>query len=117
MVAQYLSPHGRLSRRQYFFSTMVVVAITYACVFASVVSAGVSGQRVDATGAFGAIITVFGVGAQVLLSIRRLHDIGRPAWHAWLLLVPFYGFYLCLILSFAPGASGDNAYGPDPLTA
>ena len=67
----------------------------------------------------------------IAVSIRRLHDVGRPGW--WLLamvpgllltfVLPLLGGLLvlggaALLLFFyvKPGTAGPNAYGPDPLT-
>lgn len=43
----------------------------------------------------------------IAVSIRRLHDSNHSGWF---LLVPLYNFYL----TFVPGSSGTNEYGPDP---
>jgi uncharacterized membrane protein YhaH (DUF805 family) len=60
-------------------------------------------------------IMVAGVAAEVAVTVKRLHDVERPSWHWWLLLVPVYNIYLALTLVFQRGTLGPNAYGPDPL--
>lgn len=59
------------------------------------------------------------IAAQVIWSlqfVKRLHDLGMPGWHYWLLLIPFYGVpYLTLEAVFQKGNEGANKYGPDPL--
>jgi len=47
--------------------------------------------------------------------VKRLHDLEKPGWHFWLLIIPFYNIYLALILLFQKGTAGSNSYGPDPL--
>jgi uncharacterized membrane protein YhaH (DUF805 family) len=47
--------------------------------------------------------------------VKRLHDLGRPGWHYWLLLIPIYDIYLALVLLFCKGTAGSNSYGVDPL--
>jgi uncharacterized membrane protein YhaH (DUF805 family) len=47
--------------------------------------------------------------------VKRLHDLGRPGTHYWLLLIPLYNIYLGLVLLFQKGNNGENIYGPDPL--
>jgi hypothetical protein len=37
------------------------------------------------------------------VTLRRLEDLGRPRWHFWLLLIPFYNIYLGLVLLLLPG--------------
>ncbi|MCY6355665.1 DUF805 domain-containing protein [Clostridium sp. ZS2-4] len=39
----------------------------------------------------------------VCLTVQRLHDLGRPGYHFWLLLIPFYGFYVLCLLAFKKG--------------
>lgn len=56
-----------------------------------------------------------GSWAAIAVTVKRLHDLGRPGWHWWLLLVPFYNFYLGLVLVLQRGTAGPNLYGPDPL--
>lgn len=43
--------------------------------------------------------------------VKRLHDLGRPGVHFWLLLVPFYNLWLLLLMLFKPGTLGANQYG------
>ena len=51
----------------------------------------------------------------MMVSIRRLHDLNRPGSHALLLFLPFYNIYLQLVLLFKKGTDGPNPYGPDPI--
>lgn len=49
------------------------------------------------------------------LTVKRYHDIEKPGWYYWLLLIPLYNIYLAILLLFKKGTTGPNAYGPDPL--
>ena len=51
----------------------------------------------------------------ILVTIRRLHDLNRSGHQYWLLMIPIYNIYLSLILWFKRGTRGPNRYGPDPL--
>jgi uncharacterized membrane protein YhaH (DUF805 family) len=51
----------------------------------------------------------------ILVTIRRLHDLNRSGRQYWLLMIPIYNIYLSLILWFKRGTRGPNRYGPDPL--
>ena len=53
--------------------------------------------------------------AGVCITIKRLHDLERPARHWLLLMVPVYNIYLGLVLLFKKGTEGPNEFGPDPL--
>jgi len=41
--------------------------------------------------------------ASISLTVRRLRDIGRPGLHYFLLYIPFYNFYLSILLGFKKG--------------
>jgi uncharacterized membrane protein YhaH (DUF805 family) len=55
------------------------------------------------------------MAAIAVLAIGRLHDLGRPGRHYWLLFVPVYNVYVFLLLLFKRGTVGANAFGADPL--
>ena len=62
--------------------------------------------------AFGTL-TLALFGAFLILSARRLRDLGRPGRYAWIALVPFVGApALFAVLILLPGDTGVNAYGP-----
>jgi uncharacterized membrane protein YhaH (DUF805 family) len=60
-------------------------------------------------------VVLAGVWAGIAITVKRLHDLGRPGWHWLLLAVPLYNIYLGLVLLFQRGSWGDNQFGPDPL--
>ncbi len=60
-------------------------------------------------------VVVAGIWAGVCVTIKRLHDLGRPGWHWLLLAVPLYNMYLGLVLLFKKGTRGSNEFGRDPL--
>jgi uncharacterized membrane protein YhaH (DUF805 family) len=105
---------GRLSRRQYVIATLVILLITYAFAFAIGFASGVSGGDAQNAGMWGMIVGLVGCALQALLAVRRFHDLGKPGWHFWLLLIPFYNIYLSLMLCFTKGSSSPNEYGPAP---
>ena len=46
------------------------------------------------------------------VSVRRLHDTDKSGWFLLLVLVPYIGPIILLILFCWPGSSGDNRFGP-----
>ncbi|MCU1717499.1 DUF805 domain-containing protein [Pseudomonas sp. 5P_3.1_Bac2] len=60
-----------------------------------------------------AAVLVFGA-MSLIISIKRLHDLGWSGW-LWLLnFVPVLGSFFSLILLILPGNSGPNQFGPPP---
>lgn len=107
--SNFFSAHGRLNRIRYFIYYYVVNALilVYAGLFTE-----------TETFAYVAIITIcvaFIYYNSCVQIIKRLHDLGRPGTHLFMLLIPVYNVYLSLILLFISGDSGTNKYGENPL--
>ena len=52
----------------------------------------------------------------MMLIIRRLHDLDKSGWFALITLVPLAGIIFSIYLLFVPGTVGYNRYGADPLS-
>ncbi|MDR0474354.1 MAG: DUF805 domain-containing protein [Treponema sp.] len=50
----------------------------------------------------------------IAVTVRRLHDAGRPGLHFLFALIPLAGCILLLIWTVKEGTPGDNEYGSDP---
>jgi uncharacterized membrane protein YhaH (DUF805 family) len=48
---------------------------------------------------------------QASFIVKRLHDIERPGYDFFLLLIPFYNIYLTILLFLKKGTNGLNPYG------
>ncbi|MBR4383414.1 MAG: DUF805 domain-containing protein [Selenomonadaceae bacterium] len=51
----------------------------------------------------------------VMLMIRRLHDLGKNGMFWLVAIIPVIGLIFSIYLFCAPGQSGWNEYGADPL--
>ncbi|MEM7414425.1 MAG: DUF805 domain-containing protein [Gemmatimonadota bacterium] len=60
-------------------------------------------------------VLIAGTWAGICMTVKRLHDLGRPGWHFLLFMIPLYNLYLGLVLLFKKGTEGPNEFGPDPL--
>ncbi len=99
-----LNFRGRATRAEYWW---------WALFFYIVLAIAVVGYLISAS--LGDILLYFWIGILILclpMTIRRLHDSGKPAW--WLLLpvVPFGGFVLFVFMCLPSDYT--NKYGPDP---
>lgn len=47
-------------------------------------------------------------------TVLRLHDINFSGWWTPLLLLPYVGAVISLVVSIVPGTAGDNDHGPPP---
>ena len=49
----------------------------------------------------------------IAISVRRLHDIGRPGTYYLFVLIPLVGSIILLVW-FCQDSTGDNQWGPNP---
>ena len=106
------SLEGRANRAWYFWHVLLddLVIVTSIVLF---VVLGVFTSPVLALPVLGVIGGAMWAAAAV--TVKRLHDLGRPGWHLLLMAVPIYQIYLGFLLLFQQGTIGPNEYGPDPL--
>ncbi|WP_010135584.1 DUF805 domain-containing protein [Ochrovirga pacifica] len=50
----------------------------------------------------------------IAVTVRRLHDIGKPGFMIFICLIPLVGAIWLLVLVCKEGEYGSNEYGPDP---
>ncbi|HAC06144.1 MAG TPA: hypothetical protein DCF71_09835, partial [Gemmatimonadetes bacterium] len=95
---------GRANRAWYFWHILLddLVMFTLATVFAVLMF--VTGTPLFAVPLAGVVIG--GIWAGVAVTVKRLHDLDRPGWHWWLLLIPLVNIYMGLVLLFAKGTQG-----------
>lgn len=142
----YVNPQGRAQRSAYWWVVLYQLII-YAVLLTIIFMADGGDQLWDAIKAIlmeasdpsiledltlgpsgiiaGLVMLCFGLSniiPDIMLSIRRFHDLGRSGWFVLLFMglgaIPGYGF-LADIVKFVwfllPGTDGPNPYGPDPL--
>lgn len=113
-IAEMFSLEGRANRAWYFWHMVLDdLAILTALILFVVV--GVATHPLLAVPLLGFVGAAGWAAAAV--TVKRLHDIGRPGWHLVLMAVPLYNLYLGMLLLFEKGVPGPNEYGPDPLQA
>ena len=116
-MSALLSMEGRFNRSKYVVTAAVVTAITYAIAFAIGLVMAVLGLGEDLAGVVGGVVGVMGQIVLAIVCVKRLHDLDRPGWHFWLLLVPLYNIYLSFVVLFGKGTEGSNQFGADPVAA
>lgn len=59
--------------------------------------------------------SILGAYANILISIRRLHDRNMRGWWYLLFFIPYVGWATLIVLFCLKGTTGPNRFGPDPL--
>ena len=111
----FFTSEGRLNRKSYIYRSF----------FLSVVLCVVQGILTFAAETFGAldllfsiiafVLGIFQLAANIMMGVRRLHDLDKCGWWMLLLIVPLVNLFFCLYLLFFKGTEGPNQYGEDPL--
>lgn len=110
-MSELFSLHGRFNRAKYVVTTVAITVVTYAVAFVIGIFMGVMGLGEDLAGVVGGALGLCGQVVVAFVCVKRLHDLDRPGWHFWLLLVPLYNIYLGLVMLFVRGTEGSNTYG------
>ena len=108
---------GRLNRLAYIKYMIILAIVAGLSTFvmssmATFLTGDPNGFLVNAITTIWALVA--GVG-NVMLMIRRLHDLDKSGYFALLAIVPLIGFIFSIYLFCAPGQVGWNKYGEDPL--
>jgi len=117
LLKEIFTTEGRLNRLRYL-KYMVTLALI-AGVSTFVVSSMATFFTGDPTGTLVNAITglwaiAAGVG-NIMLMIRRLHDLNKSGYFVLLAFVPVVGLIFSIYLFCAVGTGGWNKYGADPL--
>lgn len=97
---KYADFNGRARRSEYWWFALFCIVLQ---VVVSMISSLLANVLVLAL-----LLPSLAVGA------RRLHDINKTAWFLLLLLIPFIGALILIIMYCLEGTKGPNQYGPEP---
>lgn len=116
ILKKFFTTEGRLNRLQYL-KYMIIFALvlggtkfTMSCM-ATLLTGDPNGTLVMIITAILAVIA--GTG-NVMLIIRRIHDLGKSGYFALIAFIPVIGIIFSIYLFCAPGQVGWNQYGKDP---
>ncbi|MBQ7454342.1 MAG: DUF805 domain-containing protein [Selenomonadaceae bacterium] len=114
---EIFTTNGRLNRKRYLIY-MIILALSTTAVKITT-TAMITLLTGDPTGTLVMMITLMlvliaGTG-NIMMIIRRLHDMGKSGYFALLVFVPVVGAIFSIALFFIPGQVGWNEYGSDPL--
>jgi uncharacterized membrane protein YhaH (DUF805 family) len=114
VTQKYANFSERARRKEYFLFVLVYVILNVVFVVIDV-GTGTFNEAIS-MGALTGIFVLAMIVPGLAVSVRRLHDTNRSGW--WLLIgfIPLVGSIWLLVLVCLRGTSGENRFGPDPLT-
>jgi uncharacterized membrane protein YhaH (DUF805 family) len=113
VILGLFSTGGRADRSWYLWHILLDDLAMFTMILGVVLIEALTGSPLLILPAVG--IVVAGIAAGICVTIKRLHDLERPGWHWWLLMVPLYNLYLGFSLLFQKGIDGPNRFGRNPL--
>ncbi|MGL4666689.1 MAG: DUF805 domain-containing protein [Saezia sp.] len=123
VLKKYATFEGRARRKEYWYFKLFHNLIIYAFILYALYSALTTPHHDDFLLAFLKTISplfwlylVATLIPNLALSVRRLHDINRSSELLLLWFVAPVGPLVLFVFFAMPGNSGDNKFGPDPIT-
>ena len=118
ILQEIFTAEGRLNRLGYIKYMIILAIIAGGGLF--VTSSMATFLTGDPTGKLVNVVTyIWGAVAAVgnlMLMIRRVHDLGKSGYFALISLIPVIGTIYSIYLFCAAGQVGSNQYGEDPST-
>ena len=109
-VQMFLRYDNRLNRKPYILRGLAIFFVMFLLAVAVTILGGTKYGNMLAA----AVAVIFSIPS-IMLMIRRLHDLDRPAWWCVGTFIPLVNLALSFYLLLAQGTCGPNQYGPDPL--
>ena len=110
VLAFFFRPQGRIPRGEFVLGVLLLYALSLVLVTFMYLHTSMEGLALLVGMALGIILTV----AQIMLVVKRCHDIALPGSFVVLLFIPLVGLAWLVALLFIPGTAGPNLYGPEP---
>jgi len=102
----YLSLQGRCDRQQYWLYGVLPYAVVWVAVFALARLIPVHPYSLSP-------LLLLSLWPLVTMQVKRYHDLDMSGWFTLLLLLPFLGKVITIIVGLLPGKPGVNRYGDD----
>lgn len=123
LVQKFFNYKGRLNRKPYAIRTVIMIVLP-------LVAASMLGGSQQGAGP-AMLVSLAAVVSCVMLAVRRLNDMGKPAYLAGLIALPLVAGFISparaatfgyislgfsIYLAAVEGMKGPNQHGPDPLS-
>lgn len=111
----FFTSKGRLNRKSYIYRSLFLslVLCIVQCVLTFATNTIDALELLFAVVAFG--FSLFSFVSNIMMDVRRLHDLDLSGWWMLLMLVPLVNIFFALYMLFFKGTDGPNQYGDDPL--
>jgi len=101
---------GRVSRAAYFLAGLLLAVVQAFLLYRFMLVAEDSPAGQGWASAFW-VMMIVAIWGNIALSVKRLHDLGRPGPIALVLFIPVISIVAFIALCLIPGNPGPNQYG------
>lgn len=105
---------GRIGRKSFWLGALGVVLVQ-AAIIAQILGAPDQSAEQALWGFLLLVAWIVSAWIGLALAVKRLHDIGLPAFLAVLLIIQPIAFFAFLVLAFWPSVQQTNQHGPPPF--
>ena len=112
VIRQYAVFNGRARRREYWMFSLFY--LLFAFVLGMVDALLATFNETLGLGLLSGLLVLALLLPSIGVTIRRLHDTGRPGWWLLISLVPLIGPLILLVFMVLDSQPGSNRYGPNP---
>lgn len=108
VLKQYAEFNGRARRKEYWMFFLVSAIISWS-IQGIAFATGIN--------AISYIASIYGFAVflpSIGVLVRRLHDVEKSGWFAFIILIPLVGIIWLIVLLATEGTQGPNKYGADP---
>ncbi len=106
----FLSPSGRVGRQIFILGWLFWLMVTSFATAMLVLNQN-DPLWLDIWGTVFVAVAVSSIVASVMMTIKRLHDVGLPGMLSICLFIPAFSIVMLIALFFWPSNEGPNAYG------
>lgn len=107
LTTKYATFSGRARRAEYWWFSLLYVIATVAVV----------GTSFAIEAPLLSVLLLPFIVPMLSVSVRRLHDTGKPGWRMLIALIPIAGPIIYLVGMTVDSAPAANEYGPSPKAA
>lgn len=100
---QYTNFNGRVSRAQYWYFVLGYFIVALPLV---IIDGILFGSQV-----LGLLLSLALLVPSIGIGVRRLHDLGKPGWWYFMVLIPLVGTIALLVLFCMKGEDKENQFG------
>lgn len=109
LVWLFLRLKGRISRAAYLLAGLLANLIPLFLLYRFTLVEGT--QEANGWAIAFTLIGALSIWSIFALSVKRVHDLGRPGAYALALFVPVVSYIAFIVLCVVPGEPGPNRYG------